>query len=87
MVNLITTIGKNLQPHDRARSRRGPIHIDASKRVNKDRALPPANHNNPRSRKRVEALTIIILSMYLGIMILGLALLVFWVLSQFTPLS
>jgi len=46
-----------------------------------------ADRQVPSGRNRVGALMNILLSMCLGFIVLALALLVFWVLSQFNPLS
>ena len=46
-----------------------------------------AGRQVPSGRNRVGALMNILLSMCLGFIVLALALLVFWVLSQFNPLS
>ena len=46
-----------------------------------------ASDETPSSRDRMGALMNILLSMCLGFIVLALALLVFWVLSQFDPLS
>jgi hypothetical protein len=46
-----------------------------------------ADYQVPFGKNRVGALMNILLSMCLGFIVLTLALLVFWVLSQFNPLS
>jgi len=52
-----------------------------------ERRPPEADYQVPSGRNRVGALMNILLSMCLGFIVLALALLVFWVLSQFAPLS
>jgi hypothetical protein len=52
-----------------------------------ERRPPGADYQVPFGRNRVGALMNILLSMCLGLIVLTLALLVFWVLSQFNPLS
>ena len=52
-----------------------------------ERRPPGADYQVPFGKNRVGALMNILLSMCLGFIVLTLALLVFWVLSQFNPLS
>jgi hypothetical protein len=57
------------------------------RRHGNERRPPSADHQVPLGKRRMGALMNILLSMYLGLIVLALTLLVFWVLSQFDPLS
>jgi hypothetical protein len=52
-----------------------------------ERRPPGADYQVPSGKNRIGALMNILLSMCLGFIVLTLALLVFWVLSQFDPLN
>jgi hypothetical protein len=90
---------QNLNKHERATSSQGSLrhtihkecHVPEDSQLTgrgygNERRPPGADHQVPVGN-RIGALMNILLSMCLGFIVLTLALLVFWVLSQFNPLS
>jgi hypothetical protein len=77
----------NLNKQAWATPSRGSLRHQLTRRGYGNERRPPGTEQVPSGRNRVGALMNILLSMCLGFIVLTLALLVFWVLSQFNPLS